>query len=170
MAGGHPSHSDHDNGSTADARTVARHRTPSQAMTCFLGGATSVSPRSIGQHRAQGSTMVKQACRQASGHHGPAKRGTMTQAHGQGGEDPNGGPRHHLSSGHALGYVTPRSVDGVDMLHRQLGEIIAITTAQLEECARWCQIGGSTSSPDRPRAEWKKAMTEPSVSDSNVVP
>jgi hypothetical protein len=38
MAGGHPGHSDHDYGSTEDARTVARHQAPSRAMAHFWEG------------------------------------------------------------------------------------------------------------------------------------
>jgi hypothetical protein len=45
-------HSNHYDGSTIDARTAIGHRLPPRAMTRFLGGSMSLSPRSASQHRA----------------------------------------------------------------------------------------------------------------------
>jgi hypothetical protein len=44
--------------------------------------------------------MEKQVCLQASNHYGLA---AMTRVYARGGEDPNGGPHRHLSSGQGSG-------------------------------------------------------------------
>jgi hypothetical protein len=75
-------------------RSDTGHPPLPRAMACFSGRANSVSPRSVSQCRERGSTMTKQALRQASNHHGPVARG-RTRC----GEDSNGGLRFHPSSG-----------------------------------------------------------------------
>jgi hypothetical protein len=47
--------------------------------------------------------MAKQARRQASNHRGPSAQDAIARARTRGGEDPNGGPRRHPSSGQGGG-------------------------------------------------------------------
>jgi hypothetical protein len=49
--------------------------------------------------------------------------------------------------------LPPPYIDGVDMLYRQLEEILAIATTQPAECARRRRAGDSTSSLVRSRAD-----------------
>jgi hypothetical protein len=75
----------------------------------------------------------------------------MTRAHTRGGEDPDGGPHRHPSSG-----------QGLHMLYCQLAESHVIMIAQLAECA--CRYrADSTSSPVQARASWQMPATEPST-------
>jgi hypothetical protein len=59
--------------------------------------------------------------------------------------------------------LPPPSTDRVDRLYHQLGKILTITVAQQEECSCRRQVGDSTSSPVRSRADWWKAAAKPSV-------
>jgi hypothetical protein len=69
MDGGRSSYSGHDDGSTVGVRTTIEHQPPPQAMTHFLGGAMSMSTRSVNQRCAQDNATTKQAHGQASHYH-----------------------------------------------------------------------------------------------------
>jgi hypothetical protein len=72
-------------------------------MTHFSGGATGTISCLAGQCRAQGSTPVRQAHRQASGHLGPAICVAPTHTRARGGEDPNSRPHGSRGSGQGSG-------------------------------------------------------------------
>jgi hypothetical protein len=54
------------------------------------------------------------------------------------------------------------TTDREDKMYRQLAEIQAIVTAQLEECARWCR-SDPTPSPVWAKTNWQRPTVMPSV-------
>jgi hypothetical protein len=103
MDGERSSHSGHDDGSTADGDTMAILSSLSSNATLVRRAAASASPCSTTHHQARGSTMMKQAHRQASHYRGLAASTTAAQAHARGGEDADGGLHLHSSSGQGSG-------------------------------------------------------------------
>jgi hypothetical protein len=69
------------------------------------------------------------------------------QAQGKG-EAPTSSREGSQAAAKALDASPLPTTDGVDKLYRQLGEIHAISAAQLAECARWHHFD-STPSPVR---------------------
>jgi hypothetical protein len=133
---------------------------------------------------------VRQARQQASDHRGLAVWVTPRRARTRGKEDPDGGPcrhpsssqgvdsRHQLRRGQRSTFaqasqsvaaaatlwdtLPPPSADGVNRLYHQLGEILAITTAQQAECTHWCRADkGSTLSLARSMAYWRRPPWTP---------